>query len=72
MAGVPRKTRAGCVHTFLPNVDDMGTTPRVGRVFSVLTAAAGANKMLWSCRPQRRHISFQPRRVMLRSARAQP
>src|SRR5262249_37589002 len=38
--------------------------PRIG---NELTDWSRANKMLMSCRPERRHILFRPRRLMLRS-----
>src|ERR1039458_3003305 len=43
-----------------------GTTRQVKLVFNVLTGDRRANKIPKACRPERRHISFRPRRLMLR------
>jgi acetylornithine/N-succinyldiaminopimelate aminotransferase len=47
----------------------VGTTRRFAPIFNVLTDQSGTNKMLKSCRPERRHISFAPHSSMLRRAR---
>jgi hypothetical protein len=45
MAGVGRKSRATRVHTFLADVDDLGTTGSRARFHMPLTRGAGTNKI---------------------------
>jgi hypothetical protein len=45
MAGVGRKSRAIRVHMLLPDVDDVGTTRRAARRFSMLTGGTNTNKI---------------------------
>src|SRR6516165_6477978 len=47
------------------------TSRPFARCANELTGKRRANKMLQSCRPERRHILFRPRSLKLRNARAQ-
>src|SRR5580704_1747460 len=70
MGGVARKSPASCFHMFPSSCGRCGDNRCEGFDFTLLTAAAVANKICEQCRPERRHISFQQRRDCCCAARA--
>src|SRR5665213_871735 len=58
MAGVERKSRAACVHMFLPAVDCARTNQGRNGVFSRVDSAPRANKIATVPPKKRRHILF--------------
>ncbi len=58
MAGVGRKSRAACVHMFLPGVDEVRTNRVRDARFSTVDRKVRANKIPNGAARKRRHILF--------------